>query len=199
MALTKFVRNVTDLSDDGGYKFRFCCDTCNDGFESQYVSSSANLLKTAMDVFLTFRPLGGGHSVAGAIDRGLRGKERDAAYERAVGEAMVHFKKCAACGNWVCPEHCWNEPSGMCERCAPAADEAAAKRVAERRLHQAVAQVDAGGEAAPVSCPLCGVQARGGKFCESCGGALAAANCKGCNARVSPSARFCGSCGTAQS
>lgn len=35
MALTKFVRNVDDLSDDGGYKFRFKCDSCGDGFESQ--------------------------------------------------------------------------------------------------------------------------------------------------------------------
>lgn len=34
MALTKFVRNVEDISDDGGYKFRFRCDQCSDGFES---------------------------------------------------------------------------------------------------------------------------------------------------------------------
>jgi hypothetical protein len=46
-----------------------------------------------------FNPLGGGgQRVADGIDRGLRGKERDAAYERAVGQAQVHFKKCSACG-----------------------------------------------------------------------------------------------------
>lgn len=199
MALTKFVRNVTDLSDDGGYKFRFCCDHCSDGFESQYSSSSANLLKTAMDVFLAFRPFGGGHNVSGAIDRGLRGKEHDAAYEQAVAEAMVHFKKCGGCGNWVCPEHCWNDHAGMCERCAPAAAEAAAKHAAQRRVERAVADVDAGGEVGPVTCSLCGAQAHGGKFCQNCGGPLGALSCKGCQQPLSPSARFCGNCGTAQS
>ena len=51
MALTKFVRNVEDLSDKGGYKFRFRCDRCNDGFESQYISSSANVLRGGLAVF----------------------------------------------------------------------------------------------------------------------------------------------------
>jgi hypothetical protein len=199
MALTKFVRNVTDLSDDGGYKFRFCCDQCEDGIESQYIGSSANLLKTAMDVFLTFRPLSSGNSVAGAIDRGLRGKERDAAYEKAVAEAMVHFKKCAACGGWVCPEHCWNEQAGMCERCAPAPEEAAATRAATRRVDQAVARVEAGAEVAAVTCAVCGAQCRGGKFCESCGTAVGGTNCQKCGQAVPPSAHFCGSCGASQS
>lgn len=33
MALTVFVKNVQDLSDDGGFKF--CCDRCQNGVESQ--------------------------------------------------------------------------------------------------------------------------------------------------------------------
>ena len=126
MALTQFVRNVTDLSDDGGYKFRFHCDRCRDGVESQYVSSAANVLKTGLQIFSLFRFFGGRgrHAVEG-IDRGLRGKERDKAYEQAVAQAIVHFTKCSHCGKWVC-NHCFNAGPGLCEDCAPDAAEAAA-------------------------------------------------------------------------
>ncbi len=47
MSLTKYVRNVEDPSDHGGYKFRSRCDHCSDGFDSQYVSSSATLQEAA--------------------------------------------------------------------------------------------------------------------------------------------------------
>ena len=200
MALTKFVRNVQDLSDDGGYKFRFHCDSCGDGYESQYEAGSANLLKTAVEVFSLFNVVGGlgSRRVAEGIDRGLRGKEHDSAYEKAVGEAMAHFKKCSACGKWVCPEHCWNEPIGMCEGCAPDANEAAAKRSAQRRVQQAEQAIDDGGEAKLVSCPACGVQARGGKFCEACGAAFSAPGCKHCSKPIGVGARFCGECGGSQ-
>ena len=200
MALTKFVRNVQDLSDDGGYKFRFHCDGCGDGYESQYTSASANLLKTALEVFSVFNPLGGmrGRHLADGIDRGLRGKERDSAYESAVGEAMAHFKKCSSCGKWVCPEHCWNEPIGMCERCAPDANEAAAKRAARWGVERAEQAVVEGGDAKLVSCPACGAQARGGKFCEGCGAPFAAPQCKHCKKPLGVGARFCGECGGAQ-
>ena len=200
MALTKFVRNVEDLSDDGGYKFRFRCDQCSDGFESQYIGSSANLLKTAIDVFSIFTRFGyRARGAAEHIDRGLRGKERDAAYEQAVHQAMVHFKKCSVCGKWVCPAHCWNEGAGMCESCAPDAQEAAGRRAAERRAEEAVQRAAAGGAVASVTCPTCGVQLRGAaKFCESCGTAVSQRSCRHCQARLSSSARFCGECGGAQ-
>lgn len=146
MALTKFVRNVDDLSDDGGYKFRFGCDRCNDGVESQYVSSSANILKTGLEIFSMFRPFGsmGRHAVQG-VDRGLRGKERDAAYEAAVNEATAHFNKCSHCGQWVCA-HCFNDKVGLCEGCAPDANEHAAKAAAEQaRAKQVEAVRHSGG------------------------------------------------------
>lgn len=201
MALTKFVRNVEDISDDGGYKFRFRCDQCSDGYESQYVASSANLLKTALDVFSIFtNRIGyGARSAVENIDRGLRGKERDAAYERAVHEAMTHFKKCSACGKWVCPEHCWNDRIGMCEGCAPDAQEAAGKHAAARLAEEAVQHTAAGAPVSTVTCPSCGVQLRGtGKFCESCGVAVGQRKCKQCQAEIGVSARFCGACGGAQ-
>jgi hypothetical protein len=200
MALTKFVRNVEDLSNDGGYKFRFRCDQCGDGYESQYVSSSANLLKTAVEVFSVFTRFGGGaREVASDLDRCLRGKEHDAAYEGAVSQAMSHFKKCTACGKWVCPDTCWNEPAGLCEGCAPDAREQAGKRAAERKVEVAVARAAEGEEVATIACPTCGVQLRAAaKFCESCGVQLGATHCRHCQAVLSPGARFCGECGQAQ-
>ncbi len=201
MALTKFVRNVEDISDDGGYKFRFRCDSCSDGYESQYVASSANLLKTALDVFsiFTHRLSYGARNAAASIDRGLRGKERDAAYERAVHEAMSHFKKCSACGKWVCPEHCWNERAGMCEGCAPDAKEAAGKRAAAMHVEETVQRTAAGEAVGTVTCPSCGTQLRGAaRFCESCGCAVGQRKCRHCQAEIGGSARFCGACGGAQ-
>jgi hypothetical protein len=200
MALTKFVRNVEDLSDDGGYKFRFRCDSCSDGFESQYVSSSANLLKTALDVFAIFTRFGyGARSAAENIDRGLRGKEHDAAYETAVHEAMAHFKKCSVCGKWVCPQACWNDSAGMCEGCAPDASEAAGRRAAQLKVEEAVQRAAAGGEVASVTCAACGAQLHGaGKFCEACGSPVGQRHCKHCQAELSAGARFCGACGGAQ-
>ena len=197
MALTKFVRNLEDLSDDGGYKFRFRCDRCADGYDSQYESSSANLLKTAVQIFSIFTRFGyGARNAVAGLDRGLRGKERDAAYERAVHEAMAHFKKCSGCGHWVCPEHCWNQPRGMCEGCAPDAREAAIKDAAVRAAEQARGQAQLA--AGPLACPSCGLQIRAtAKFCEGCGGAIAALHCKHCSQAISHDARFCGHCGGA--
>jgi hypothetical protein len=141
----------------------------------------------------------GARSAAESIDRGLRGKERDAAYETAVHEAMAHFKKCSACGKWVCPEHCWNERAGMCEGCAPDAHEAAGKRAAAMLAEDAVQRTAAGAPAGTVTCPSCGAQMRGaGKFCEECGVAVGQRKCKQCQADIGASARFCGACGGAQ-
>lgn len=48
--------------------------------------------------------------------------------------------------------------------------------------------------ASQVICPAC--SSRGtGKFCASCGAILEAAACTGCNAQLTPGARFCHSCG----
>jgi len=199
MALTKFVRNVADISDDGGYKFRFHCDRCNDGLESQYVSSSANILKTGLEIFSMFRPFGGmGRQAVDGIDRGLRGKERAAAYEQAVNEAQTHFHKCSHCGQRVCG-HCWNDGVGMCEGCAPDAHEHAAKLAAQNAVDKQVEAVRSTKATthAQVTCPICAAEAGGGKFCQSCGASVAAQRaCAQCKAALSPTAKFCGECGT---
>jgi len=198
MPLTRFVRNVDDLSDDGGYKFRFHCDRCNDGVESQYVSSSANILKTGLEIFQMFRPFGGfGNQAVSNIDRGLRGKERDAAYETAVNEAAVHFHKCSHCGQHVCG-HCWNDSVGLCEGCAPDAHEKAAIEAASIASAKQVEAVRSAGTTthAQITCPVCNQEAGGGKFCQSCGANVSATRARAkCKAALSPTARFCGECG----
>ncbi|MDB4988646.1 MAG: Double zinc ribbon [Myxococcaceae bacterium] len=200
MALTKFVRNVDDLSDDGGYKFRFKCDRCSDGVESEYVSSSANLLKTGLEIFQMFRPFGfgsmGQNAVSG-IDRGLRGKEHDAAYERAVNEAAVQFHKCSHCGLHVC-SHCWNDAVGLCEGCAPDAHEHAAIEAASNAVSKQVAAVRTSQATthAQITCPVCSDEAGGGKFCQSCGASVVASRtCSQCQKPLGPTAKFCGECG----
>ena len=198
MALTEFVRNVQDISDDGGYKFRFHCDRCNDGVESQYVSSAANILKTGLEVFSMFRVFGGRtRDAVRGIDRGLRGKERDGAYEKAVTEAKAHFNKCSHCGKWVC-SHCHNQTAGLCEGCAPDAHEAAAKHAAGRAVAERVAAVESKNQTAvgQVTCPTCSAPSGGGKFCQSCGTDLSPQRrCINCQAQVLVTAKFCGECG----
>jgi hypothetical protein len=199
MALTKFVANVEDLSDDGGYKFRFHCDCCQDGFESQYVSASSNLLKTAISAFGMFNPLGyRAERVAQGVDRGLRGKERDRAYEEAVNKAMLFFKKCTACGKWVCPEACFNGAAGLCEKCAPNTAEQGQKAHYAHQAEMARQRAVAPGYSAPgpVACPNCQATVTGGKFCAECGTPLAAKKaCKKCGHETELSAKFCAECG----
>lgn len=201
MALTKFVRNVDDISNNHGFKFRFHCDRCNDGWESQFITSSANIVRGGLAVFQMFRFWGGASShVANEVTGGLQGKERDAAYEKAVHEAMPHFKKCTACGQWVCPENCFNAKFGMCESCAPDENEAFAKQAAMNAQQQAIARAQASNATSVeqmMSCPTCSAQNRGTKFCVKCGTPLAvqSAHCGHCGKPMAADARFCGECG----
>lgn len=200
MGLTKFVRNVKDLSDDGGYKFRFHCDKCGDGFESQYVAASTNMLKTAVDVFSMLKPLGGygAKRVADSIDRGLRGKERDKAYEKAAHRAMHFFKKCNGCGKWVCPQSCWNQDIGMCEACAPNTNEEKLKQLAQKQVDQALRNVQESQQVGvrSLACLVCNQSVSGGKFCEHCGSSLEQSrDCHGCGQQLKASAKFCTECG----
>ena len=87
---------------------------------------------------------------------------------------------------------------GMCEGCAPSAQEAAAKRAAERARDRAVEAIDQQAVPPPlpaVTCPSCGVQTQGGKFCQDCGAALGHRACATCGAPLTPTAKFCGDCG----
>lgn len=195
MGLSEFVRNVDDLSDDGGFKFRFRCDKCKDGVESHYVAASSNLLKTGLEIFQMFRPIGGARRAVDTIDRGLRGKERDRAYQKAVAQAKSHFSKCSDCGKWVCA-HCYNTEFSLCEGCAPNAGEKAARAAAEKKAAERVQAVQAGATVTPLLCPACQEPSGGGKFCQACGAPTALEqSCKHCGQKMSAMAKFCGECG----
>lgn len=181
MAFTKFVRYVDDLSDDGGYKFRFECDSCEDAFESQYIPAGSSLLKTALEVVALLGQFGwrrgAGRRISENVDLGLCAKARDAAYERAVHEAKAHFRKCPVCGTWVCLEHCWDRLGGTCERCALESSESDGL----------------------TSCPACGTDDRGAPFCRACGLPLRPQRCRHCDEAIALDARFCAQCGGPQS
>jgi len=142
----------------------------------------------------------GGRTIADKVGQGLRGQEHTVAYEKAVSQAMVHFKKCSACGHWVCPQNCWNSSAGMCETCAPNAQEAGAKQSAKMKAEEAIKAAQGSGLSANpalVTCPACQQQNQGGKFGANCGAFLSLSqNCVKCHAKLLPDARFCNECGT---
>ncbi|MFN7928326.1 MAG: zinc ribbon domain-containing protein [Blastocatellia bacterium] len=151
MAMIRFTANFDDLSTDRGFQFRFRCDKCGNGYQSRFQNSltgmAGGFLRAAGDLF-------GGllHDAANSaydIQRAVGGKAHDDAFAAAVEEAKQHFHQCTRCGNWVCPEVCWNAKAGLCEGCAPnfeeelAASHAQAKADATRQqLYEKASQTD---------------------------------------------------------
>lgn len=151
MAMIRFTANFDDLSTDRGYQFRFRCDKCGNGYQSRFQSSitgmAGGFLRAAGDLF-------GGilHDAANSaydIQRAVGGKAHDEAFAAAVEEAKQHFHQCTRCGNWVCPDVCWNAKANLCEGCAPnyeeelAASHAQAKADATRQqLYDKAYQTD---------------------------------------------------------
>ena len=215
MALIKFVRNYDDLSTDRGYQFKFHCDKCGNGymsdFETSTIGTAGSLLRAAGGLF------GGWASSAGnsayEIQRQVGGKAHDAALQRAVEEGKQHFHQCSRCGNWVCPEVCWNANAGQCEECAPdyeeelASSHARAKADATReqlnekaRATDYASRIDMGAGStlrapapshqqrpaavsAVANCSSCGADVGKGKFCPECG------------TPARPARPSCGACG----
>ena len=125
MALTRFVRNVQDLSDGRGFKFRFLCDSCGDRFDTDYIVSKTSLLGSlwSMAGGAAARHLSGGlvgsglgYGLGSELGRGVQDKERAAAYEQAVAEARATFRHCPSCQGWVCAR-CRPAPGASCARC----------------------------------------------------------------------------------
>jgi hypothetical protein len=214
MSLIRFVHNYDDLSTDRGFQFKFYCDKCGNGYLSSFQTSTlgtaGSLLRAAGGL------LGGWVSSAGdsayEIQRQVGGKAHDEALEKSVEEAKQHFHQCSRCGNWVCPEVCWNASAGQCEACAPDYDEELASSHAQAKADAAreqlnekaratdyASKIDMGAgavlkaptppaqaaeAAAPaVRCASCGTEVGKAKFCPECG------------EPVRPPRPACGSCG----
>jgi hypothetical protein len=208
--MIQFVANYEDLSTDRGYQFKFHCDKCGNGYMSEFVTSktgtAADLLHTAGNLFGgLFGRMGEG---AHAIQRAVGGKAHDEALRLAVEAGQKHFHQCTRCGKWVCPEVCWNEQAGLCEGCAPDAEEELAAQKAQATAEQIAVKtreqnytkdIDFQSKTGLNLCPGCGAKnSPQAKFCSGCGQGLPkaapAAFCPGCGFKLTQE-KFCPQCG----
>jgi hypothetical protein len=217
MAAQNFTKNYRDHSNDHGFQFEFQCDKCGNGHRSEFHTSkvgvAVSLARMAGSLF-GGRLSNVGYSANHLKDM-LRGPVWDSAFGKAIEECKPKFNQCSRCGNWVCPEICWNHARGLCEACAPDLKESAASiqaHVAMDQLQERARGTDQTG-GLDVGQPLSAAQqcahcqsplAAGARFCGSCGKpAPAAASgprfCSGCGNTLAANARFCGNCGTSAS
>lgn len=214
MALIKFTQNYRDHSNDTGYQFEFFCDHCGNGYRTSFIPSKLGMaggfLRAAGSIFGGSALWEAGQA-SGYVKDSLRGKANDEAFQRAVAEATPHFKQCARCGKWVCPENCWNHQKNMCAGCAPNLAEEAAAIQNEAAIHQMREQAFASDQIRGVvdvkkdvithtavgTCPSCGAATQGAKkFCPECGKSLQTkTQCPKCHAEVDAGVKFCGECG----
>lgn len=208
-----FTKNYTDHSNNEGYQFEFHCDKCGSGYRSTYVANklgmASGFLSAAADLFGS-GALGSVANAGNQLKDNLRGKAWDEAFANAVAELKPKFHQCKRCGQWVCPEVCWNDKASLCKACAPdlAEETAAAQADALRfqvasQMHSKAASADLVGDidikkqGSAASCPHCKAPATGGKFCGECGKPMVAApaTCK-CGAQIPGAAKFCPECGS---
>ena len=211
-----FTNNYTDQSTREGYQFEFNCQRCGNGYASTFKHSvtgfGGRLLRMGGDL------LGGqvGEKAAQVgwdaewMRDGNRGTTRDKHLQEAAQEMQSHFSQCNRCGQWVCKQVCWNTERGLCTQCAPKLDQEIAGMQAAAQisqLNEKIQQVDWTRDVnyrdqGTAKCPSCNQETGGGKFCQHCGTALAAAPastkkfCGNCGTAVTPGSAFCSECGT---
>ena len=207
MARIDFTDNYEDLSTDSGYQFKFCCESCGNGYMSSFVPSKSGmatgLLRGAGSMVGGF--LGNASYGAEQLQEVVAGPAHDKALQNAVEEIRPLFVQCRKCGNWVCEEICWNTERGLCAACAPVAQREISSLQAQLTVEQAEQRLreqdlTSGlnlASKAVVVCPSCGVENEGGKFCQECGLPLVPeAECSRCGTRYKAGAKFCPECGT---
>lgn len=201
MGMIQFVNNYEDLSTDRGYQFKFCCDSCGNGYMSRFqpsaIGTAGSLLRAAGSFFGGW--VGSAGDSAYEIQRAVGGKAHDNALAEAVEEGKKHFHQCLRCGKWVCPEVCWNENADQCGECAPdfelektsATAQAKADAVREQ-LHEKMRSTDLLGGSV---CGECGSTVKG-KFCPDCGAAaVKKQTCSHCGHEAESLGKFCPECG----
>jgi hypothetical protein len=208
-----FTGNYDDLSTERGYRFRFNCQCCGNGYLSSFQASDVGLargvLGSTSSVFGGV--LGRAAQSANNIQRRASGLARNHALREAVKETAPLFAQCRRCSNWVCREVCWNESRGQCVNCAPHMDEpldeafeACEAEATLQAIRRRVYGTDAGSNterqsaAMPTACPQCNAEnAPGQKFCGECGtNVLVIPKCPSCNAQGERGQKFCGECGS---
>jgi hypothetical protein len=208
MALIQFVRNSDDMSTDRGYQFKFYCDRCGNGYETQFQPSATGTISDVLDTASSL--LGGMFSnIASAGERvhsaGYQ-KAKDDAFRHAVDEAKPNFKLCKRCGKWV-DAVCWNPDRGLCKDCAPdleteysvAQSQAAIEQAQEVARQGTYVNADHFKQTIVATCSNCGADVKGAKFCPECGTAVKrTTKCGKCRAETN-GAKFCPECGAKQS
>ncbi len=148
------------------------------------------------------------------MQRAVGGKAHDEALEKAVQEGKQYFKQCTRCGNWVCPDVCWNAAAGLCEACAPDETEELAAQQAlatSEQIYQKTREqnytehLNFKEKTAVAQCNNCNAKITpADKFCPSCGTPNSLAKpqeettsrfCSECGAATQPGQKFCGGCG----
>jgi ribosomal protein L32 len=209
MSAIEFTENYEDLSTDTGYQFKFFCDRCHNGymtgFQMSATRAAGGLLRSAGSMFGSV--LGNVGDKADEIQRLAAGPAHDKALQAAVAEIKPKFNQCPRCGRWVCQAICWNVDVGLCADCAPklegeiavARSDATIQHVRDRAYASDLgSDIDVKAEHV-VTCPHCGAQTEGGRFCASCGGALSTKkHCTECGQESGAAAKFCPNCGNPQ-
>jgi hypothetical protein len=210
-----FTNNYDDMSTREGYQFRFHCMRCGNGYESKYRHSVTGFGGRLASIAggMMGGEVGGKLQSAGWNAEWLRdstrGSTRDKHLAEAIEDVRPFFTQCHRCGQWVCKDVCWNDERGLCVTCAPKLDQEIAGMQAEaqrQQLEEKIRGTDYTSEINVVDersglCSNCGGETGGGKFCQSCGHALAAAPaqtkkfCTNCGTQLGSGA-FCAECGT---
>jgi hypothetical protein len=210
-----FTDNYQDRSTDDGYQFEFYCRHCGNGYSSTFQHSVTGFGGRMLRL--------GGDMVGGVVGERasqlgwdaefmrstVRGSTRDKALAKAVEEMKPYFHQCNRCGQWVCGQVCWNDERGLCVTCAPKLSQEIAGMQAAAQINQLNQKIQGQDWTQDINyrdqgtgmCPSCGQDSGGGKFCQGCGTALAAAQsakkfCANCGTPLNGS-KFCGECGTA--
>lgn len=211
-----FSNNYRDLCEQygtgAGFQFEFSCHRCSDTWRSPFERFTTGQVAgwIGKGVSAAWNLIGGNaNTISNAAD-GLAGQtwgtSRDAAFQRAIDTAQVHFNRCGRCTHYVCGR-CFNAEQGLCFSCAP--DTAAEALAAQRRgLNDMVSERaykagQASGAEFDVNtprqlvCPQCRTETHGTPFCPGCGFRLAQpVSCTQCHKDVPEGAAFCPSCGT---
>jgi hypothetical protein len=213
--MVPFTNNYTDQSTREGYQFEFHCMRCGNGYSSTFKHSVTGFggRLAALGGGLLGGDAGSKLQEAGYASEWMRDGNRGTTHDKhlatAVEEMRPYFTQCHRCSQWVCKAVCWNDERGLCTTCAPKLDQEIAGMQASAQIDQLNQKIQEQDWTKDVNfrdqgtglCASCGQETGGGKFCQHCGAALAAAPaatkkfCSNCGTQLA-GAKFCAECGT---